>query len=81
MRVAVSSRNKEAAQNAAKALRHDADKLLAIQSDVRSAEDEAAAVKRITAHFGQLDVLVANAGVGHFAPNDTLNGRRLEKHH
>ena len=34
--------------------------------------DEMNAVKKIAAHFGQFDVLVANAGVGHFAPIDEM---------
>jgi 3-oxoacyl-[acyl-carrier protein] reductase len=72
MRVAISSRDKEAVQQAANRLGYGADKLLALQSDVRSAADEEKAVEMITGYFGRLDVLVANAGVGHFAPIDTL---------
>jgi NAD(P)-dependent dehydrogenase (short-subunit alcohol dehydrogenase family) len=30
-------------------------------------------VKAVIDHFGQVDVLVANAGVGHFAPIDTMS--------
>ena len=33
---------------------------------------EVRAVQSVLDHFGQLDVLVANAGIGHFAPIDTL---------
>jgi 3-oxoacyl-[acyl-carrier protein] reductase len=72
VRVAISSRDKEAAQQAASRLGYGPDKLLALQSDVRSAADEEQAVEMINGHFGRLDVLVANAGVGHFAPIDTL---------
>jgi NAD(P)-dependent dehydrogenase (short-subunit alcohol dehydrogenase family) len=72
MRVAISSRDKEAAEQAAGRLGYGADKLLALTSDVRSAADEEKAVEMITGYFGRLDVLVANAGVGHFAPIDTL---------
>jgi NAD(P)-dependent dehydrogenase (short-subunit alcohol dehydrogenase family) len=72
MRVAISSRDKEAVQQAASRLGYGADKLLALQSDVRSAAGEEKAVEMITGYFGRLDVLVANAGVGHFAPIDTL---------
>src|SRR5205814_4142202 len=40
--------------------------------DVSSLASETAAIKAVIEHFGQLDVLVANAGVGHFASIETL---------
>lgn len=72
MRVAISSRQLKAAEEAAKSLGADPGSILAIQSDVSSMADEQAAVQKIIDSFGQLDVLVANAGVGHFAPIDEL---------
>lgn len=72
MRVAISSRSLEAAQKAATALSDDPTKILAIASNVSSMADETNAVKKITEYFGQFDVLIANAGVGHFAPIDEL---------
>lgn len=72
MRVAISSRQLKAAEEAAKSLGDDSGNILAIQSDVSSMADEQSAVKKIIDRFGQLDVLVANAGVGHFAPIDEL---------
>ena len=72
MRVAITSRTLQAAQQAATSLSSDASKVLALQSEVSSFASEAAAIKAVTDHFGQLDVLVANAGVGHFAPIETL---------
>ena len=68
MRVAISSRHLDAAAS----LDSDKTKLLAIESDVTSLASETAAVKKIIAEFGQLDVLVANAGVGKFAPVDQM---------
>lgn len=38
---------------------------LPIQADVQSAEDMVRAIEQATSHFGQIDVLIANAGVGH----------------
>lgn len=73
MRVAITSRNLEAAQKAAQSLGGDASKVLALQSDVSSMADEKKAVKAVLDHFGQLDVLVANAGVGHFASIEELD--------
>lgn len=72
MRVAISSRKLNAAEKAADTLSAPG-KVLAIESDVCSGESEKEAVKKITEHFGQLDVLVANAGVGHFAAIDVMS--------
>ena len=72
MRVAISSRSLDAAKKAAATLSNDAGRVLALGADVRSADSESKAVKAVIDHFGQLDVLVANAGVGHFSPIDQL---------
>jgi NAD(P)-dependent dehydrogenase (short-subunit alcohol dehydrogenase family) len=72
MRVAITSRHIDAAKQAAKTLSKDASKILAIESDVSSLDSEVRSVKTIIDHFGQLDVVIANAGVGHFAPFDQL---------
>lgn len=72
MRVAITSRHLSAAKEAAAQLSNDATRVLALKSDVGSFDSEAKAVKAVTDHFGQLDVLVANAGVGHFAPIEDL---------
>lgn len=45
---------------------------LGIQADVRSAEDMQHAVKAVIDRFGKLDVLIANAGLGHYAPISEL---------
>lgn len=68
MRVAISGRKLETAQEAAKKLSSDDSKVLGISSDVTKYEDEQKAVEQIIEKFGQLDVVLANAGVGHFAP-------------
>ncbi|MDQ3683739.1 MAG: SDR family oxidoreductase [Bacteroidota bacterium] len=72
MRVAITSRSQSAAKEAAASLGNDASKLLALESDVSSLTSEQKAVKDVIDHFGQLDVLVANAGVGHFASIESL---------
>ena len=72
MRVAISGRNLQAVEEAAKKLGGDSSKILALQSDVRSAGSEAEAIKKVTEHFGGLDVLVANAGIGIFSPIDQM---------
>lgn len=72
MRVAITSRTLNAAKKAAASLSTDPSKILALQSDAGSLADETKAVKAVMDHFDQLDVLVANAGVGHFVPIDTM---------
>lgn len=73
MKVAISSRTLKAAEEAAKSLSSDQNQVFALESDVTSMASEQKAVQAVLDHFGQLDVLVANAGVGHFAPIDTLS--------
>lgn len=72
MRVAITSRNLQAAQEAAASLGGDASKVLALESNVTSIGSETAAVQAVLQKFGQIDVVIANAGVGHFAPIDQL---------
>lgn len=72
MKVAISGRNLETVKQAAKALGSE-DKVLAIASNVSKMEDETNAVQQIIAKWGALDVVVANAGVGHFAPIDQIS--------
>ena len=72
MRVAITSRHLTAAKEAAASISQDPSKILALQSEVGKLADEKASVDAVIKHFGQLDVLVANAGVGHFAPIDSL---------
>ncbi|MFD0799167.1 SDR family oxidoreductase [Maribacter chungangensis] len=71
MKVAVSGRTQDTVDRALKELNDD--KVIGIVSDVSCLKDEVAAVKRILESWGQLDVVVANAGLGHFAPIDELS--------
>lgn len=72
MRVAITGRNLDAVKKAAASLSTDTSKILALQSNVGSLGNEVNAVKATVDYFGQIDVLVANAGVGYFAPIDTM---------
>jgi NAD(P)-dependent dehydrogenase (short-subunit alcohol dehydrogenase family) len=73
MRVAISSRTQEAAEKAAQSLSNDSTRVLGLASNVGSMADEKNAIQAIVNKFGRLDVMVANAGVGHFAPIDQLS--------
>lgn len=72
MRVAITSRDLSAAKEAAASLTNDPSRILALQSDVSTLASEKEAVQKVLHHFGRLDVLVANAGVGHYASIESL---------
>ncbi|MDT0606434.1 SDR family oxidoreductase [Croceitalea rosinachiae] len=72
MRVAISGRNLNTVQKAAESL-GPTNVVLGLQSDVTKYEDEAKTVTDILNKWGQLDVVLANAGVGYFAPIDKMN--------
>lgn len=79
MKVAVTGRSLQAAVKAAEALSADPSNVLALESDVSSLASEKKAVEAVIAHFGQLDVVVANAGVGHFASIDELTEKQWKE--
>ncbi|WP_420603671.1 SDR family oxidoreductase [Flagellimonas sp.] len=71
MKVAISGRNWDGVEGAIKGL--DANEnVLGICSDVTVLGDEEKAVQQILDKWGQLDLVLANAGVGHFAPIDEM---------
>lgn len=72
MKVAITSRSLDAAKQAAASLTKDASKILPLQSNVSSLASETKAVKTVLDYFGKLDVLVANAGVGHLLSIEDL---------
>ena len=72
MKVAISGRSIKDAEKVANELGPES-QVLGLASDVTKPEDEAAAVAGILQKWGQLDVVIANAGVGIFNPVDTLS--------
>lgn len=66
MKVAISGRNTEAIQKAKEQL--GSENILALVSDVRNFEEEQKATATILKEFGKIDVVIANAGLGKFAP-------------
>lgn len=75
MRVAITGRTKETAAEAAKSLGVNA---MGIQADVKDVKSQEQAVANVIAAFGKLDVLIANAGVGHFASIQDLSVSQWE---
>lgn len=72
MRVAISGRTLNTVKEAAGYLGNK-DNVLPLESNVANHGDEKKAVKQILDKWGQLDVVLANAGVGHFAPIDEMS--------
>jgi len=71
-KVAITSRTIASANQAASQLVTHGD-VLAIEADVVDFKSQQDAVNLILEKWGQLDVLIANAGIGHFAPVDELD--------
>lgn len=69
MKVAITSRSQSAADKAVAQLTADTgtDHIIGIAADVRDLMSQKQAVEQLVNKWRQLDVLVANAGVGHFA--------------
>lgn len=78
MRVAISGRRQEDVENAAKSL-GDSSRVFGVVSDVTNFEDEKNAVQKITAHFRQLDAVLANAGVGIFSSVDEMSAEDFDQ--
>ena len=70
MKVAISGRSQESVDQALKDFNND--DVLGIVSNVAKLSDEENAVAKITVKWGQVDVVLANAGVGNFAPIDEM---------
>ncbi|MDT8346446.1 MAG: SDR family oxidoreductase [Flavobacteriaceae bacterium] len=73
MNVAISGRTSEGVNKAVQQLNVSDDRILGIVSDARKSEDEVKAVDACLDKFGQLDLIVANAGLGIFKPIDELS--------
>lgn len=80
--VAITSRDearaKEAAENLQNASTSSA-KALGVVADVRKYDSQQQAVKQVLAQFGQLDIVVANAGLGHFGSIEELTPEQWQE--
>ena len=72
-KVAVTSRSQKSADDAAARLAAVGEgEAMGIQSDVRDSKSQQKAVEAVIKKWGALDVLIANAGLGHFGNIETL---------
>lgn len=77
MNVAITSRKKDAAEKAAKKLNKiGKGKAIGLKADVVSYKAQQKAVKKTIKAFGRIDAVIANAGVGHFAPITELTDKQ-----
>lgn len=75
MNVAITSRTKEAAEEAAKLLNSQSKErgeAIGLEADVRDFASQEKAAKEVVKRFGKIDVVIANAGLGHFAAVEDL---------
>ena len=74
IKVAITSRTQAAADEAADALNAlKSGYALGIVSDVRDFASQQNAVNQVLSTWGRLDYVIANAGIGHFAPIQNLS--------
>ncbi|MGX1927907.1 SDR family oxidoreductase [Flagellimonas sp. 2504JD4-2] len=71
IKVAISGRSSDGVEKAIKMLDSSGD-VMGVCSDVSKLADEEKAVQQILDRWGHLDMVLANAGVGHFAPIDEM---------
>ena len=73
--VAITSRSESAANEAEKQLssiNKTQARVIGIKADVKDFESQQNAVAKVLAHFNQLDIVIANAGLGHFGSVEDL---------
>lgn len=79
MKVAVTSRHhKEAEEAVEKLLTAGASDAMALHADVRDFKAMQMAAQKCSDRFGRLDVVIANAGIGHFATVDTMTHKEWQ---
>ncbi|MEJ0033702.1 MAG: SDR family oxidoreductase [Bacteroidota bacterium] len=72
--VAITGRDETVGKKAIESLsKSSSAKVIFIQCDVRDLKQQQDAVNKVVSEWGTLDVLVANAGVGHFASVEELS--------
>jgi len=82
IKVAITSRSLKSAEEAADKLNSkssNAAKALGLEADVRDFESQKRAFDKAVEKFGKVDIIIANAGVGHFAPVDEMSVQMWEE--
>jgi len=69
MKVAITGREAKSTEEVANSLGKDC---IGIAADVRDLDKQKSLVDQVLNKWGKLDVMIANAGIGHFAPIDEM---------
>lgn len=80
--VVITSRDEARAKEAAKELQKlssTSAKVIGVEADVRRYESQQKAVEHVLSQFGQLDIVIANAGLGHFASIEDLTPQQWQE--
>jgi NAD(P)-dependent dehydrogenase (short-subunit alcohol dehydrogenase family) len=80
--VAVTGRNEETAQTAATKLNDNSNtgaKAIGVEADVRSLASQESAMRATMSEFGKIDVVIANAGIGHFGNVESLTSAQWQE--
>ena len=79
--VIITSRSQQSANKAAGELEKmgHPGKVLAVEADVRDLASQQRAIDLAKQEFGTLDIVVANAGIGHFAPIQELTPQQWQE--
>ncbi|MTI19936.1 SDR family oxidoreductase, partial [Fulvivirga sp. RKSG066] len=80
-KVAITSRSKQSADDAVQSLKDKTgnDAVLGFESDVKDAKSQQNAIGEIVNKWGGIDLVVANAGVGHFASIEELTHEQWQQ--
>lgn len=80
IKVVITARNKEEVEAAVESLNKiKAGYAMGFQSDVKNMTSQEAVVQQIIENWGRLDYVIANAGVGHFAPIQELTAEQWQE--
>lgn len=80
MNVAITSRSQQAADEAAEKLSTSGSgEVVAIEADVRNANSQKEAIEKVLKKWGKLDVVIANAGLGHFGSIEDLTPEQWQE--
>ena len=80
--VAITGRNEETAKTAATKLNDNSTSgatAIGVEADVRSLASQENAMRAVMAEFGKIDVVIANAGIGHFGSVESLTSAEWQE--
>jgi NAD(P)-dependent dehydrogenase (short-subunit alcohol dehydrogenase family) len=70
--VAITGRSAQSVNDAVTQLKKIHENIIGIEADVRHYAQQENAMKKVIEKWGKLDALIANAGIGHFSPIESM---------